>query len=112
MSVPSRETSAHPIHVDDVGVTRLLGDGFERVRWDELVEVKIVTTSEGPFLEDVFFVLVGAHGNGCVVAQSLMDEVGLLARLQQLPGFDNEAVIDAMKCTDDGEFVCWRRVDA
>lgn len=34
----------------------------------------------------------------------------LLERLQQLDGFNNEAVIDSMGSTDNNEFICWERV--
>ena len=33
----------------------------------------------------------------------------LLSRLQQLPGFDNEAVIKAMGSTNNAKFLCWKR---
>jgi len=33
----------------------------------------------------------------------------LLVRLQQLPGFNNEAVIKAMGSTTHNKFVCWKR---
>jgi hypothetical protein len=93
--------------VDDTGVQRDLGRGrVERVRWDELREVRLVTTSEGPFVEDVFYLLIGDEG-GCAVP--LEQSEALLPRLQALPGFDNNAVIRAAACTDDSAFVCWAR---
>jgi len=54
--------------VDDAGARRIREDGavVESVTWDELVGVRIVTTSDGPFAEDVLFVLDG-DGRGCVV---------------------------------------------
>ena len=46
------------IRVDDRGVRRELPNGkVERVAWDDLVEVSIMTTSDGPVADDVFFVL-------------------------------------------------------
>src|SRR5581483_6670864 len=62
----------------------------EEVSWSELAAVEILTTDAGPFLCDVFFVL---HGNerGCVVPQEAEGCNELLERLQQLPGFDNQA---------------------
>jgi hypothetical protein len=98
------------IQVDDIGVRRELADGHvESVTWDDLIEVSIVTTSDGPFAEDVFFVLEGGNGTGCAVPQSAAESSVLLERLQRLPGFDNQAVIRAMTSTDDNKFVCWRR---
>ena len=60
------------------------------VRWDALVEVTLMTTSRGPFEEDVFFVL--AYDDGSNGTIPLGDAEYLLPRLQELPGFDNETV--------------------
>jgi len=100
------------VHIDDHGVRRdLAGGKVEQVTWDDLQEVSILTTGDGPFAEDVFFVLAGQEGRGCVVPQSAPEGGRLLERLQRLPGFDNEAVIRAMASVEDARFVCWRRGD-
>jgi hypothetical protein len=95
---------------DDGGVRRVTPDGrVEEVQWDELLEVGIVTTAEGPFDEDVFWLLVGADGNnGVAVPGSAMTD-DLLDRVQALPGFDNEQMIRAMSSTDEAQFRCWQR---
>jgi hypothetical protein len=81
---------------------------IEQVTWDELMAVEIITTDKGPFVCDVFFVL---HGDkrGCVVPQEVDGTKELLERLQKLPGFNNQAVIDAMCCTSNASFPAWRR---
>jgi tellurite resistance protein len=56
----------------------------------------------------VFWVLV-ADGSGCVVPSEAEGTDQLLKRLQELPGFDNQAVIQAMASTDNREFLCWKR---
>jgi hypothetical protein len=33
----------------------------------------------------------------------------MLEKIQQLPGFDNEAVIKAMTSTTNNRFICWQR---
>jgi|SRR6185436_16010459 hypothetical protein len=105
--------SAPALAIDDVGVRRVLGDGkIEAVAWKDLVEVEIVTTDEGPFVDDVFFLLVGAEGTGCCVPQGAPGSEGLLDRLQGLPEFDNEKVIQAMGCAENARFVCWRKKSA
>lgn len=98
------------IRIDEHGVRRELADGkVEQVAWDDLLEVSILTTADGPFAEDVFFVLVGPDGSGCVVPQSAPESGALLERVQRLPGFDNPAVIRAMSSVEEARFVCWRR---
>ncbi|MGH3761813.1 hypothetical protein [Actinophytocola sp.] len=98
------------ITVDDDGVRRLLADGtMESVTWTDLSEVAIRTTPEGPWKEDVFFLLVRAGGGGCAVPAGDPSADELMNRLQSLPGFDNEAFIEAMTTMDDGFFVVWQR---
>ena len=80
----------------------------ETVLWSELQNVTIMTTDEGPFSDDVFWVLSGSE-TGCLVPSEAEGMKELLPRLQQLPGFDNEAVIRAMGSTGNEKFLCWRR---
>ncbi|MFI5777419.1 MULTISPECIES: hypothetical protein [Nocardia] len=97
------------VEINDRFVRRTLDNGrIEEVLWQELSEVRIITTADGPFADDVFFVLIGAKGNGCVVPHSAAD-TRFLARLQKLPGFDNEKVIEAMGSVQDRQFLVWRR---
>jgi hypothetical protein len=97
------------VQIDEQGVRQALSNGkVESVAWDELIEVYILTTSDGPFTDDVFFVLEGRNGTGCVISQAAPEGSLLLERLQRLHGFDNEAVILAMSSTDEQKIVCWR----
>ena len=77
------------------------------VRWDALTEVALMTTSQGPFEEDVFLVLT--CDDGATEAIPLGEAKELLPRLQQLPGFDNETFIQAMGVSEEGISVLWRR---
>ena len=98
------------ILIDDLVVRRELGDGrIEEVAWTDLVEVEIVTTDEGPYVDDVFFLLVGRDGTGCCVPQGAPGSEPLLDRLQALPNFDNGQVIRAMSCAENARFVCWKK---
>jgi hypothetical protein len=80
----------------------------ERVRWDDLQKVEIVTTDEGPFVPDVFWVLHGTD-TGCVIPQGATGEGPFLDRMHALPGFDNGAMIQAMTSVENRRFLCWRR---
>lgn len=77
------------------------------VRWDAVTTVSLRTTSRGPFEEDVFFVFT--YDDGAPTAIGLGDSDYLLSRLQELPGFDNEAFIQAMGVSQEGDLVLWRR---
>ncbi len=94
---------------DDIAITRTLPDGkTETVRWDDLQEVGIITTDEGPFDEDIYWMLTGSKG-GCAVSGGAQGMKELLERLQKLPSFDNEVVIKAMGSTKNDKFQCWKR---
>ncbi len=80
----------------------------ERVGWADLQKVEVVTTGDGPFAPDVFWVL-HASSTGCAIPQGATGEKELLERLQALPGFDNGAVIEAMSSTSDRRFLCWQK---
>jgi hypothetical protein len=80
----------------------------ERVAWDDLQRVEVLTTSGGPRSADVFWLLHGA-GGGCAIPQGATGERELMERLQALPGFDNAMLIEAMGSTSDRKFLCWQR---
>jgi hypothetical protein len=96
---------------DQRGVSTVVrGQANQFMAWDSLTEVGVLTTGDGPFGEDVFWILVGeGESSVCVIPQGASGAEALLARLQELPGFDNTAFINAMACADDNRFVCWRR---
>jgi hypothetical protein len=96
------------IELTGTGVTYYQPDAEPRtVRWDALRAVLIETTDQGPFVEDVWWILIDNEGH-CIIPQEVGSEK-LLERLQQLPGFDNDAVIAAMGSVDNKIFVCWQR---
>lgn len=97
------------IRLSDSEVVCERPDGrVERVGWSDLQKVEVVTTGDGPFAPDVFWVLYGTSG-GCAVPQGATGDKELLERLQALPGFDNQAFIEAMSSTSDRRFLCWQR---
>ncbi|MEV5651543.1 hypothetical protein AB0L57_25110 [Nocardia sp. NPDC052254] len=97
------------VEITDRFVRRTLDNGrIEEVSWQELTEVRVITTADGPFADDVFFVLIGARGNGCVVPHSAADKE-FRVRLLQLPGFDNAKVMEALGTVSDRQFLVWRR---
>ncbi|SMC29436.1 hypothetical protein SAMN02745857_03834 [Andreprevotia lacus DSM 23236] len=106
-SASPREAPA--IQLDDDGLTQVMRNGeVHTVHWNELAEVSIVTTDDGPLADDVFWVLSGERER-CVVPGSAEVIGRLLRRLQALPGFRNDAVIDAMGSSGRARFVCWQR---
>lgn len=80
----------------------------QAVRWSDLTAVLIETTDQGPFQNDVFWVLIGRAGR-CVVPQEAEGSQALLAQLQTLPGFDSAVVVEAMGSAENKTFVCWKK---
>jgi|LGOV01.1.fsa_nt_gb hypothetical protein len=84
-------------------------DSPQTLNWNDLKEVGIVTTDEGPYNEDVYFMLLGSMPeNGCAIPQGAEGFDQLLERLQSLDNFDNKELIKAMGCTNNNRFVLWK----
>ena len=97
------------VELSATGITCELLDGTIRfMGWDELQSVIVKTTDTGPFEEDVWWILVGNHGQ-VTIPQLASGERELLPRLQALPGFDNDAFIEAMSSVENHQFLCWQR---
>lgn len=100
---PSRlqVTSADVTLIDPAGAVTA-------IRWDELGGVVVETNDAGPWADDVIWHLFAADATKqLTVPQSLEGNRELLRALQQLPGFDNAAVVAAMGSTGLDAFLCW-----
>jgi hypothetical protein len=70
------------VRLSDSEVVCKRPDGkVERVAWADLQKVEVVTTGDGPFAPDVFWVLHGTDG-GCAVAQGALATVSCLSDLK------------------------------
>lgn len=85
---------------------------IEQIKLAELQAVLIETNDSGPWGPDLWWILVGAPGeggnHGCVFPGGATGEMEVLTALQELPGFDHGAVIEAMGSTSDARFLCWK----
>jgi len=113
--LPGAKRLVDEIEVGDRGVTRRFGPWLgkkrqERVLWDELARVEIVTSDAGPWSEDFFFLLEARDGAGVAVSNELAVKHGLVAMLQRrLAGFDNQAIIEASGSTRARRFLVWQK---
>lgn len=87
----------------------LRGEDVE-LHWADLCEVSIETTDQGPFVDDVFWVLAGG-GRFCRISSTAGGMGELLEKLGELPGFNHEAVIVAMSVATNARFECWKKHD-
>lgn len=98
------------VQVDDAGVAVETKKGIERVSWSNVQRVRIRTTSAGPWVEDVFFLLDGPDGTGCAVPHSAAVRTQLLEELQsRLSGVRDDQVIEAMGCSTENSFTIWEK---
>lgn len=72
----------------------------------DMQSLSILTTDEGPSKPDVFWVL-RSNADECVIPNEADLDGKLIEAFQQLPGFDNEVVAEAMGSTSCAEFECW-----
>ena len=97
------------------GVIHFSADGTAPVSMaiGDLAAVVIETNDSGPWGDDVVWHLLGrAVGSALSVPQSAENFSPLLERLQSLPAFDNEAVIEAMGSAALNAFLCWEADEA
>jgi len=78
--------------------------------WKELIGVAIRTNNNEPRAPDVFWIL-GSEKKFLTYPDEANGEIEMFKRLQKLPGFNNEAVISAMSCTENKTFICWANKD-
>ena len=105
-----RTAERETVQVDECGVVRVDGSVKEQITWQDVEEIKIITTDEGPYQEDVFFALVGPNDKGCLIPHSAAVRTKLLEILQaRFSGLDDNMVIKAMGSTTNNSFVVWKR---
>lgn len=108
---PDRELDEHVrVSHDRESITLSRDDGSaEILLWSELVSVTVLTTDEGPFAQDLFWVLRSRDGRkSLVVPMNARGEHDLLHAMQErLEGFDNMTVVEAMGSTEKASFTVW-----
>jgi hypothetical protein len=108
MGMTDQGGASSPVEYTETALIYHQPDGVDRtVHWDTLRAVLIETSDAGPFVEDVWWVLIDGDGH-CIIPQEAGGE-DLLTRLQQLSSFDNDAVIAAMASVENKLFLCWQR---
>lgn len=91
-----------------VGYYGPTGGGF--VSLDEIESIEIRTTADGPWAEDLFWLLHPPAGEETlIIPNGARGADKLLAAFAALPGFDHQQVLRAMNSIDNARFVLWRR---
>jgi hypothetical protein len=80
----------------------------QSIQWIDVIQIVVVTTDQGPFVQDVFLEFRG-HGQSCVIPTDAEGFEGLFEVFKRFEGFKYETFIEAMSSTDYAEFVCWQK---
>lgn len=80
----------------------------DEIALDQISEIAVVTTDEGPFVDDVFVVLKGAQ-NEITIPQEAENFEALFDVFKKFEGFNYEEFIEAMSSTENAECVCWQK---
>ena len=78
----------------------------EYIAWENLIGVAIETTDDGPFADDIFFILASKEKT-LTFSNSIIGIEEFINRLQELENFSNENFIEAMTCCQNETFVLW-----
>lgn len=81
---------------------------IEEIKWNEIEEISIVTTDEGPFLPDVWLMLIG-NGKGCSMPQGAPKYEEVYDIVSKYEGFNFEEAIKAATSTDNAKFQLWKK---
>jgi len=96
------------LSIDNGVITNKRPEGkVEQVSISDLKSIIVETNDSGPWGMDVWWYLIGSD-SGCVYPQGATGENEVLNAIQALPGFDNQALIQAMGCSENKRFQCWQ----
>jgi hypothetical protein len=80
----------------------------EQIEWTEIEEIKLVNTDEGPFLPDVWLILMG-NGKGCSLPQGSGAWDKVYDIVSKYEGFNFENVIASSCCAENKIFDLWKK---
>ncbi len=80
----------------------------EQIEWSEIEEIKLLNTDAGPFLPDIWLVLMG-NGKGCLIPQGTEGWDTVYDIVSQYEGFNFENVIKSACCSDNRIFELWKK---
>jgi hypothetical protein len=80
----------------------------EIIQWNEIEEIKLINTDEGPFLPDVWLVLIG-NGKGCSIPQGSKGWEDVYDIVSKYKEFNFENVIKSASCTENQTFELWKK---
>ena len=80
----------------------------EQIEWNEIEEIKLINTDEGPFLPDVWLILIG-NGKSCSIPQGSEGWNKVYDIVSKYDGFNFENAIKSATCTENETFKLWKK---
>jgi hypothetical protein len=80
----------------------------ETILWKDIEAIKLINTDEGPFAPDIWLVLIGKD-SGCLIPQGSKGFETVYNIVSEYENFNFENFIESMSCTDNAEFLLWRK---
>lgn len=96
------------MRVDERGLRVDAGGERRFLAWAELEAVALETSGGDPTEARLAWLLGAGDGQVVLVPSDARGGQALLERLQELPGFDRRAVLNAALSWRPRTFVCWR----
>ncbi len=100
-------SGAGVVEVDERRIAYLAPEGGGVVALDALVRVEIMTTDQGPFVSDVFWVLSAGDGTRLMIPSEARDAVSIFDAISALPGVRMDVAVTAMTSTENAIFLIW-----
>ena len=97
------------IELDERRLTYLHPEHGTFVDLPAVTRVEIVTTDQGPAVDDLFWVFSGAGGQQVEIPGSAVGAEKLFDALASFPGADYQKVIEASGSTGSNHFVIWQK---
>jgi hypothetical protein len=98
------------VDVDDDQLTVVDGKARISVRWNDIRRITMITTSRGPWFDDLFYHIVHVGGDLTLPSEA-NGMIPFAEKLQGLPGFDINAYAQAIRSARNESFVVVVRND-
>ena len=107
---PKFLTITYSYRLTEDGITRHDSDGtIKQVNWNDVSKISIVTTDQGPFVDDFYYVFC-TDQNVLFVPLDWGVKLELIHHMHEhFPNVDFEAMIKASGSAENAEFFVWAR---
>ncbi|OGC18746.1 hypothetical protein A2526_02315 [candidate division WOR-1 bacterium RIFOXYD2_FULL_36_8] len=81
---------------------------YEYIKWNDVNQIMVITTDQGPMLCDLWIVLSGDN-TSCSIPQGATGFDKLFDAFKKFDNFRWKSFFDAMASTNNNKFICWEK---